>query len=112
MLSSGHLVDDHAERPDVAWVRVVHALQALWRPTQLEQESYIHVAESAGERAGVFFRLFVLVQLLADAEVAQLCKPKVGLHKDVVGLQVSMDLLALIVHESQGLQQLQEENQD
>lgn len=69
-------------------------------------ERVLHVAERASEGAGVFFCLFVLKELLADSKVAQFGKPEVGLDENVIRFQVPVDLLALVMHEPERLQQL------
>ena len=54
----------------------------------------------------MFFCLFVLKELLADSKVAQFGKPEVGLDENVIRFQVPVDLLALIMHEPERLEQL------
>jgi len=93
VLACGHLEDYNPKRPDITGVRVLHAQQPFRR----------HVTESACISSSVFFLLMVLNELLANAEIAELSKPEVGLNQDVVGLQVPVYLFPFVVHESQCL---------
>jgi hypothetical protein len=85
VLTCGHLKDDHAKGPDVARVGVLHALKTLRRPSMSILKKYLHVAESACERARMLLVLLEWIKLLTYAEVTQLGQTEVRLHKDIVG---------------------------
>jgi hypothetical protein len=67
-----HLVYYHSQRPYIARVRVLHALKTFRRPLKVSKGKVLHVTEGTSECAGVLFSLFVLKELLTDAEVTQL----------------------------------------
>jgi len=86
VLAQGHLIEHHTNRPDVTGIRVVLAVKTLGR----------HVTKGTSVSA-CYFVLMPVAQLLADAEVRELGSAQLRVNKDVVGLDITMELLPLSV---------------
>lgn len=86
MLTQSHLIHYHTNRPDVAGIGVVLAVQAFRR----------HIAEGTSVST-CNLRVVVPTQFFTDAEVRQLSSSQLGIYENVVWLDVTMQLLPLSV---------------